>query len=67
MTTPCTYAKIGEIDVDLSRLMATEFGEGTPFAVHSDDAPTYYINGNPSQLNPLTPPVRTRSRRSHGF
>jgi hypothetical protein len=54
VATPCTYAKIGEIDVDLSRLMATEFGEGSPFAVHSDDAPTYYINGNPSQLNPLT-------------
>ena len=54
VTTPCTYAKIGEIDVDLSRLMATEFGEGTPFGVHSDDAPTFYINGNPAQLNPIT-------------
>ena len=51
---PCTYAKIGEIDVDLSRLMATETGEGTPFAVHSDDAPTFYINGNPGQLDPIT-------------
>ncbi len=54
VTTPCTYAKIGEIDVDLSRLMATEFGEGTPFGVHNDDAPTFYINGNPAQLNPIT-------------
>ena len=50
----CTYAKIGEIDVDLSQLMATEFGEGTPFSVHSDDAPTFYINSNPGQLTPLT-------------
>ena len=54
VTTPCTYAKKGEIDVDLSQLMATEFGEGTPFGVHSDDAPTFYINGNPAQFSPLT-------------
>jgi hypothetical protein len=54
VTIPCTYAKIGEIDVDLSRLMATQFGEGAPFAVHSDDAPTFYIDGNPGQLDPLT-------------
>jgi len=54
VNTPCTYAQIGEIDVDLSRLMATEVGEGTPFAVHSDDAPTFYINGNPGQLDPIT-------------
>jgi hypothetical protein len=31
VTTPCTYAKKGEIDIDLSQLMATEFGEGSPF------------------------------------
>lgn len=54
VTIPCTYAKIGEIDIDLSQLMATEFGEGSPFAVHSDDAPTFYINGNPGQLTSLT-------------
>jgi hypothetical protein len=54
ITIPCTYAKKGEIDIDLSQLMATEFGEGTPFTVHSDDAPTYYINGNPGQLSPVT-------------
>ncbi len=51
---PCTYPKIGEIDIDLSQLMATEFGEGAPFFVHSDDAPTFYINGNLGQLSPLT-------------
>jgi hypothetical protein len=54
VTTPCAYAKKGEIDIDLSQLMATEFGEGTPFGVHSDDAPTFYINGNPAQFSPLT-------------
>src|SRR3954447_9010174 len=54
VTIPCTYAKKGEVDADLSQLMATEFGEGTPFGVHSDDAPTFYINGNPAQFSPLT-------------
>ncbi|HEX4615313.1 MAG TPA: hypothetical protein VH230_05295, partial [Stellaceae bacterium] len=54
VTVPCTYAKIGEVQADLSRLMATEFGEGSPFAVHSDSAPTFYINGYPGQLSPLT-------------
>jgi hypothetical protein len=54
VATPCTYAKKGEIDIDLSELMSTEFGEGTLFGVHSDDAPTFYIDGNPGQLNPVT-------------
>jgi hypothetical protein len=54
VTIPCTYSNIGEITVDLSKLMAAEFGERAPFFVHSDDAPTFYINGNPGQLDPLT-------------
>jgi hypothetical protein len=53
VTIPCTYAKKGEINADLSRLLA-ERGVGTPFFVHSDDAPTFYINGNSGQLSPLT-------------
>jgi hypothetical protein len=54
VTIPCTYARKGEVDVDLSQLMATEFGEGSPFRVHTDDAPTFYINGNPAQFSALT-------------
>ena len=30
VTTPCTYAKKGEIDADLSSVIATEFGDTTP-------------------------------------
>jgi len=41
LTTPCTYAKLGEIDADLSRLLATESGNTTKFAVHADSAPTF--------------------------
>jgi flavodoxin len=51
---PCTYAKIGEVNADLSRVLATEFLDTTPFTVHSDDAPAFYITGNPSQTDPTT-------------
>jgi len=49
VTTPCTYAKIGEINTNLTGLLATEQGITTPFNVHADDAPTVYINGNPAR------------------
>ena len=44
----------GELDADLSRLLATETGDTTPFAVHSDSAPTYYVTGNPAQMAEVT-------------
>ncbi len=47
--TPCTYAQIGEISTNLAGLLATEQGITTPFNVHSDDAPTIYITGNPAR------------------
>src|SRR5713226_5826932 len=49
VTVPCTYAKIGEVNTNLTGLLATEQGITTPFNVHSDDAPTVYINGNPAR------------------
>jgi hypothetical protein len=51
---PCTYQQIGEIDANLSRLLATQANNITPFSVHSDSAPTFYINGNPGQTDPIT-------------
>jgi len=53
VTTPCTYAKIGEINTNLAGLLATEQGITTPFKVHSDDAPTIYITGNPVRTDPV--------------
>jgi hypothetical protein len=53
VTTPCTYAKIGEINANLAGLLATEQGITTPFKVHSDDAPTIYITGNPARTDPV--------------
>jgi hypothetical protein len=50
---PCTYAQIGELNTNLAGLLATEAGVTTPFTVHSDDAPTIYITGNPSRTDPI--------------
>jgi hypothetical protein len=47
--TPCTYSQIGEINANLAGLLATQQGITNTFTVHSDDAPTVYINGNPAQ------------------
>jgi hypothetical protein len=66
---PCTYpvgAK-GEIDADLSPIFATEFNNTTPFKVHSDDAPTFYITGNPAQTAGVTRTLEQQSGRLIGF
>jgi hypothetical protein len=50
----CTYAKIGEVTTYIDRLLLTQRGNSTPFSVHSDDAPTFYVNGNPLPTDPAT-------------
>ena len=67
VTIPCTYAKKGEVDADLSLVFATEFGDATPFKVHSDDAPTFYINGNPGQTDPVTRKLEREASNLLGF
>jgi hypothetical protein len=54
VTVPCTYSQIGEINANLAGLLATEESITTPFKVHSDDAPTIYITGNPARTDPVT-------------
>jgi hypothetical protein len=54
VTVPCTYNRVGEINGNLSAMIRTQYGDTTPFTVHSDDAPNVYITGNPSQTNPVT-------------
>ncbi len=51
---PCTYAKKGEIDAFTDRLLLTQRRNTTPFLVHSDDAPTFYITGNPAPTDAVT-------------
>src|SRR5438128_2752289 len=55
VTTACTYNRVGEINADLRRKIYTQFGDSTLFSVHSDDAPTVYVNGTASQ------PIRTQT------
>jgi cell division protein FtsB len=55
VTTPCTYNRVGEINADLRRMVFTQFGDSTLFSVHSDDAPTVYVNGT------STLPIRDQS------
>jgi len=64
---PCTYAEKGEINADLSLVFATEFGDVTPFRVHSDDAPTFYINGNPGQTAVATRTLEREAGQLLGF
>ena len=49
VTVPCTYAKIGEVNANYAGLLATQQGITTPFAVHSDSAPTVYLTGQPDR------------------
>jgi hypothetical protein len=51
---PCTYAQVGEIDALLNRLLITQRANNTTFSVHSDDAPTVYVNGNPAPTDAVT-------------
>ena len=68
INTPCTYGKKGEIDGDLSLIYATEFGNVTPFRVHSDSAPTVYISGNPTgQTDTVTRALEQQAGAMLGF
>jgi hypothetical protein len=56
VTTPCTYSVASEINATLNRLLFTQNPATPAFLVHSDDAPTIYVNGNPVPTDPI---VRT--------
>jgi arylsulfatase A-like enzyme len=55
--TACPANQIGEINVGLNGLLPDAAGT---FSVHSDDAPTFYVNGRPDRTNPA---VRTLERK----
>src|SRR5437867_2427930 len=58
VTIPCSYNRVGEINADLRRMVYTQFGDSTLFSVHTDDAPTVYVNGTPAQpIRDQTDPV----------
>jgi hypothetical protein len=49
---PCTYGSTGEITVDLRRIVADQRRNETPFVVHADSAPAFYVTGKPDQTDP---------------
>ncbi|HSX77264.1 MAG TPA: hypothetical protein VLQ80_01640, partial [Candidatus Saccharimonadia bacterium] len=54
VNTPCTYSLVGEVNGNLTGLLATQQGITTPFTVHADMAPTIYLIGNPSRTDAVT-------------
>jgi hypothetical protein len=66
VTVACNYGTnpVGEINGDLRRMIYTQFGDSTLFSVHSDDAPTVYVNGTPTQpiRDQADPAVRNLER-----
>ena len=45
----CPSNNVGELNVNMAGLLATQQGVSTAFRVHSDSAPTVYITGNPAR------------------
>jgi len=52
VSTPCAYTRIGEINANIAGLLATQQGNTTPFMVHADSAPVFYVTGNPERTAP---------------
>jgi hypothetical protein len=67
VTMPCTYAKKGEIDNNIDSVIATEFGDATPFEIHFDSAPAFYLDGNPGQTDPKTRNLEREAGAALGF
>jgi hypothetical protein len=62
----CTYpaGTFGEIDGNLTGLLATQKNNTTSFTVHSDSAPNFYVKGKPG---PNDPTVRQLERDVAGL
>ncbi len=60
----CSYTTRSEVEVNLPGLLATQANDTTPFAIHSDPAPAFWVAGNPA---PAAPSVRTLERDISGL
>jgi hypothetical protein len=67
VTTPCQWTHVDcatpsadcshnvtEVNANLRGLLATQAGNTTPFQVHADMAPAFYLDGNPARDAPVT-------------
>jgi hypothetical protein len=50
----CPSDDVGEVNVNLRGLLATQTGNTTGFDVHSDMAPAFYLTGNPDRSAAVT-------------
>jgi hypothetical protein len=50
----CTYAtgSFGELDGNMTGLLATQTHDTTPFTMENDTAPEFYVTGNPAATDP---------------
>ncbi|HLY84229.1 MAG TPA: hypothetical protein VKQ71_14670, partial [Acidimicrobiales bacterium] len=57
VTVACRYpaGTFGELSANVTGLLATQKGNTTPFTLHADSAPQFYVTGNPA---PSSPAVR---------
>jgi len=60
----CSYTTRSEVNVNLPGLLATQAGDTTPFAIHSDPAPALWVAGNPT---PSSTTARTLGRDLSGL
>jgi hypothetical protein len=63
---PCTYpaGSFGELDGNVTGLLATQKHDSTPFSLENDTAPEFYVTGRPG---PDAPEVRTLGRDIAGL
>jgi hypothetical protein len=61
VTVACTYpaGTFGELNSNVTGLLATEKNDTTKFSLEADTAPEFYVTGNPSASSPV---VRTLER-----
>jgi hypothetical protein len=65
VTVPCHYARIGEVDGNLTGLLAAK-GITTPFDVEADSAPGIYIHGQPGRARPAVRALERATARLTG-
>jgi hypothetical protein len=65
VTVPCHYTKIGEVDGNLTGLLAAK-GITTPFDVEADSAPGVYVHGQPGRTDPAVRSLEQATARLTG-
>jgi hypothetical protein len=65
VTVPCHYSNIGEVNGNLTGLLAAR-GITTPFDVEADSAPGIYVHGQPGRTNPAVRALEQATARLTG-